>query len=119
MTITPHLLENYQQLLSSSQQMLRLVKEGQWSELINIEISYVNTVEALMRCTRDSPLSAKSIENLRPVLRQLLDNEREITLLLEKRKDELNQLINQSNRQQSLMSTYASNSGLVMVPRDI
>ncbi|OON40568.1 flagellar biosynthesis protein FliT [Izhakiella australiensis] len=119
MTIAPHLLENYQKLLSFSQEMLRLANEGQWSELIQIEISYASTVEALARCTRDNPLSIKSLEQLRPVLRHLLDNEREIKQLLAKRKDELNRLINQSNRQQSLMSTYASNSGLVLVPRDI
>lgn len=119
MPIAANLLENYQKLLSYSQQMLRLASQGQWNDLVKIEISYAKTVEALARHSQNSSSTMKSMESLRPVLRHLLDNERELKQLLAERKAELYRLINQSNRQKSLMSTYASNCGLVMVPRDV
>lgn len=119
MTIAPHLLESYQTLLGYSQTMLRLANEGNWDALIAVEIDYAKTVEKLAASTRDNPLPMAMLEQLRPVLRHLLDNERELKVLLKQRQDELSQIINQSGRQQTLMSTYAKNAGLVMVPRDI
>ncbi|PIJ48337.1 hypothetical protein BL250_14105 [Erwinia sp. OLTSP20] len=119
MTIAPQLLQNYQTLLSLSQKMLRLANEEKWHELVEVEAGYTSTITMLAHCTRDHSLSLKSLEPLRPLLRHLLDNEREIKQLLLLRKNELHRLITQSQRQQSLMSAYTENAGQLLVPRDI
>lgn len=119
MTIAPFFLETYQQLLALSQTMLRLAGEGQWDELVATERNYALVVSRLAATTRDNPLLPNELEQLRPVLRHLLDNERELKVLLTERQAELSRLMNQLTRQKTLMSTYAQNAGQVMVPREI
>lgn len=118
MTIAPHLLAIYQQLLTLSQEMLRLAADGEWESLITKEMGYVSAVQQLARSTEDAALSAQMQEQLRPVLRHILDNESEVKRLLQARMDELAALVSQNSRQKSVMSAYGKQGGIVMVPRE-
>ena len=117
MIIAPHLLAAYQQVLELSQGMLRLASEGSWDELIKKEMEYVRAVQQLARSSETASLSSQTLEQLRPVLRHILDNESEVRNLLQARMAELSTLVGQSSRQKSVMSAY-SKSGTVLVPRD-
>jgi len=118
MILAPQLITIYQQLLDLSQQMLRLAAEGEWDDLIKKEVDYVSAVQRLARSTEAASPSVQAQEQLRPVLRRILDNESEVKRLLQARMDELASLVGQNSRQKSVMSAYASQGGIVMVPRE-
>lgn len=117
MTLAPHMLVTYQQLLSLSQAMLRLATDGRWDELIDTEVDYVSAVEKLAKTTQDVPLSSEALEQLRPVLRHILDNEAEVKRLLQGRMSELSDLVSQSSRQKSVNNAYGSMRGNVLFPQ--
>lgn len=116
MNIAPHMFGIYQQLLHISQSMTRLASEGKWDELIEREVDYVSTVEKLAETTREMSVPARTQEQLRPVLRHILDNEAEVKRLLQDRMGELSQLIGQNSRQKSVNSAYGNMSGVVLFP---
>lgn len=118
MTLAPHLLMTYQNILSLSQTMLRLASEGCWDELIEKEVDYITAVEQLAKTTQETPLSDQTLAQLRPVLRHILDNEAEVKQLLQGRMSELTELVNQSGRQKSLNSAYGKMRGNVLYPQD-
>lgn len=118
MTLAPHLITTYQQLLTLSQVMLRLATEGEWEALISKEMDYVSAVQKLARSTEDAAPSVQVLEQLRPILRHILDNEAEVKRLLQIRMDELASLVGQSSRQKSVLSAYGKQGGIVMVPRE-
>lgn len=118
MTIAPQLFTIYQQLLELSQVMLRLAADGQWDELIAKEMEYVSAVQKLARATEEAQPSTYIQEQLRPVLRHILENEREVKSLLQARMDELSRLVGQSSRQKSVLTAYGKQGGNVLVPRD-
>ncbi|WP_067700904.1 MULTISPECIES: flagella biosynthesis regulatory protein FliT [unclassified Erwinia] len=116
MNIAPHMFGIYQQLLVISQSMLRLASEGKWDELIDTEVNYVSTVEKLAETTRDVAIPAQTLDQLRPVLRHILDNEAEVKRMLQHRMGELADLIGQNTRQKSVNSAYGKLSGVVLFP---
>ena len=118
MTTAPHLITVYQQLLDLSHGMLRHAAQGEWDELISREMEYVSAVENLAQSTDAASPSTQTQEQLRPVLRHILDNENEVKRLLQARMDELASLVGQNTRQKTVMSAYSSQGGLVMVPRE-
>lgn len=118
MNIAPQLLTIYQQLLVLSQSMLRLASEEKWDELIEMEVDYVSAVEVLAQSTRVAPMSAQTQDQLRPVLRHILDNEAEVKSLLQSRMTELSSLIGQATRQQSVNKAYSGVSGVVLFPQE-
>ncbi|WP_315317137.1 flagella biosynthesis regulatory protein FliT [Pantoea vagans] len=118
MTTAPHLIAVYQQLLDLSQGMLHHAAQGEWDELISREMEYVNAVQNLAQSTEAVSPSSQTQEQLRPVLRRILDNESEVKRLLQARMDELASLVGQNSRQKSVMSAYANQGGIVMVPRE-
>ncbi|MEI2264029.1 flagella biosynthesis regulatory protein FliT [Erwinia sp. CGal63] len=118
MNIAPHLMSIYQQLLVLSQSMLRLATEGDWDRLIEMEADYVSAVSKLAACTQQTPVPAQTQEQLRPVLRHILDNEAEVTSLLQARKAELSLLISQTGRQKSVNKTYGGMSGVILFPQN-
>lgn len=118
MEIAPHLLAIYQQLLALSQSMLRLANEGNWNELIDMEVDYISAVEKLTQATQQQPISSHAQDQLRPVLRHILDNEKEIKSLLQARMEELSSLIGHSNRQKSMNSAYGNLAGTVLYPNE-
>ena len=118
MSHAPHLYLSYQQLVEKSNRMLRLATEGLWDELIASEMEYVNAVQKIAQLTQLSEPSDPVQEQLRPLLRTVLDNENTVKRLLQARMDELAKLVGQSSIQKSVMSTYGKQGGHVLVPQD-
>lgn len=118
MSHAPHLYLSYQQLVEKSNRMLRLATEALWDELIASEMEYVNAVQKIAQLTQLSEPSDPVQEQLRPLLRKVLDNENTVKRLLQARMDELAKLVGQSSIQKSVMSTYGKQGGHVLVPQD-
>ena len=118
MSHAPQLYLSYQQLVEKSNRMLRLATEGLWDELIASEMEYVNAVQKIAQLTQLSEPSDPVQEQLRPLLRKVLDNENTVKRLLQARMDELAKLVGQSSIQKSVMSTYGKQGGHVLVPQD-
>ncbi|MGU3523321.1 flagella biosynthesis regulatory protein FliT [Enterobacteriaceae bacterium C23F] len=118
MSTAPHLFSLYQQLLDQSLAMLRLATEGQWDELIASEMDYVSAVQKLAELTRQSEPSGAMQDQLRPMLRAILDNETEVKRLLQARMDELAKLVGQSTIQKSVLTAYGKQGGHVLVPQE-
>lgn len=118
MSHAPHLYLSYQQLVEKSNRMLRLATEGLWDELIASEMEYVNAVQKIAQLSQLSEPSDPVQEQLRPLLRKVLDNENSVKRLLQARMDELAKLVGQSSIQKSVMSTYGKQGGHVLVPQD-
>lgn len=118
MNIAPHLLSIYQQLLVLSQSMLRLATEGEWDKLIEMEVDYVSAVGKLAECTQQTPVPARAQDQLRPVLRHILENEAEVKTLLEARKRELALLISQTGRQKNVNKAYGGMAGVILFPQN-
>ena len=116
MNIAPPLITFYQQLLDLSHGMLRLAADGEWDDLITKEVDYVSAVQRLAQTTEAAAPSRQLQEQLRPVLRHILDNESEVKRLLQLRMDELTQLVGQSSMQKSVMSAYGK-QGSVYLPQ--
>ena len=118
MSYAPHLYLSYQQLVEKSNMMLRLATEGLWDELIASEMDYVNAVQKIAQLTQYSQLNDPVQEQLRPLLRTVLDNENTVKRLLQARMDELAKLVGQSSMQKTVMNTYGNQGGFVLVPQD-
>lgn len=118
MSHAPQLYLSYQQLVEKSNRMLRLATEGLWDELIASEMEYVNAVQKIAQLTQDSQPNDPLQEQLRPLLRTVLDNESTVKRLLQARMDELSRLVGQSSIQKTVMNTYGNQGGFVLVPQD-
>ncbi|HGF0771451.1 TPA: flagella biosynthesis regulatory protein FliT [Kluyvera georgiana] len=118
MSHAPHLYLSYQKLVEKSNLMLRLATEGLWDELIASEMEYVNAVQKIAQLTRESQPTEPLQEQLRPLLRKVLDNENTVKRLLQARMDELAKLVGQSSIQKTVMTTYGNQGGRVLVPQD-
>ena len=118
MNHAPHLYFAWQQLVEKSQLMLRLATEEQWDELIASEMAYVNAVQEIAHLTEEVEPSTTMQEQLRPMLRLILDNESKVKQLLQIRMDELAKLVGQSSMQKSVLSAYGDQGGFVLVPQD-
>lgn len=113
------LLRCYQQLLTASEHMLKLAREGQWESLIEREMEYVNTVEKISGY-QDANTQPPLIQSqIRPLLKQTIANEVELKLLLQKRMDELRTLVGQTSRQQNINTTYGRLSGNILYPSEL
>lgn len=118
MSHAPHLYLSYQKLVETSNLMLRLATEGLWDELIASEMEYVNAVQKIAQLTRESQPTEPLQEQLRPMLRKVLDNENTVKRLLQARMDELAKLVGQSSIQKTVMTTYGNQGGHVLVPQE-
>ncbi len=87
MNNAPHLYFAWQQLVEKSQLKLRLETEDQWDELIASEMANVNAVQEIAHLTEEVAPSTTMQEQLRPMLRLILDNESKIKQLLQIRMD--------------------------------
>ena len=114
MNNAPHLYFAWQQLGEKSQLMLRLATE----ELIASEMAYVNAVQEIAHLTEEVAPSTTMQEQLRPMLRLILDNESKVKQLLQIRMDELAKLVGQSSVQKSVLSAYGDQGGFVLAPQD-
>ncbi|MBP2167139.1 flagellar protein FliT [Erwinia toletana] len=118
MSHLPHVFETYQHLLSLSQNMLRLANDGEWDALIATEVDYVSAVEKLAVVTQNNLMSDRTLQQIRPVLRHLIDNETEVKRLLQQRQDELSRLIAGSTTQRNVLHAYGNLSGQLLMPHD-
>ncbi|AEF46143.1 Flagellar protein fliT [Serratia sp. AS12] len=100
------LLAAYQQIYSLSSQMLALAQTERWEDLVELELAYVQAVEKTTVFTGKAGPSMALQESLRNKLQQILDNENELKRLLQRRMDQLKELIGQSTRQSVVNSTY-------------
>ncbi|WP_174849202.1 flagella biosynthesis regulatory protein FliT [Yersinia artesiana] len=101
-----HLLSEYQQILTLSEQMLVLATEGNWDALVDLEMTYLKAVESTTNITIFSCSSLMLQDLLREKLKAILDNEIEIKRLLQLRLDALSELVGQSTKQQAVNNTY-------------
>ncbi|HDT2074729.1 flagella biosynthesis regulatory protein FliT [Enterobacter cloacae] len=113
------LLQHYQQLLTTSNTMLVLTQAGRWDELIAYEVDYLTSVEKLTMFQDASEIPPHIQAQIRPILKQILDNEIELKTLLHQRMEELKALVGQTSRQHNLNSTYGRLSGNVLFPSDL
>ena len=100
------LLAAYQQIYTLSSQMIALAKTGHWDQLVELELTYVTSVEKTADFAGVMESSLALQELLRNKLQQILDNETQLRALLQARMDELRELIGQSTRQNVVNSTY-------------
>lgn len=108
MDACPSLLAHYQQILVLSENMLMLARQSEWDNLVFIEEKYVHAVAQIseLNAKQEGKLSDMAEQDVADVLRQLLENEKEINKLLQARLNELRDLISQSGRQQKLNAAY-------------
>ncbi|CDL79084.1 flagella biosynthesis regulatory protein FliT [Xenorhabdus cabanillasii] len=100
------LLSAYQQILNLSEQMLDLARNEKWDVLVDMEITYLKTVEVVTLLSEDSDAPISLQQKLTKILQTVLDNEKETRRLLQKRLDELSDLIKQESCKQLLHDTY-------------
>lgn len=117
MSQAPHLYIAYQQLVEKSKVMKQLATAGLWDELIASEMDYVRAVQQVAQLTGESKPSDAIQEQLRPLLRAILDNESEVKRLLQLRMDELAKLVGQSSMQKSVLTAYGKQGGHVLAPQ--
>lgn len=108
-------LQQWLQLRSVSQQMLRLATENKWDELVEGEMEYIRLVESLA-LDPNPPGDPSTQSQIRELLRVIIDNENEVKRLLNIRMEELKVLIQNGNQQKTLTSTYSNLSGMLLVP---
>lgn len=113
------LLHHYQQLLIASCSMLTLAREGRWDDLIEHELNYIAAVEKLTQFQDTGEVAPAVQAQVRPLLRQILDNEVELKTLLHQRMEELRTLVGQTSRQHNLNSAYGRLSGNILFPSEL
>ncbi|MCE1892605.1 flagellar protein FliT, partial [Enterobacter hormaechei] len=75
-------------------------------ELVDMEITYLTSVELVTLMSEDSDAPIPLQQQLTKILQTVLDNEKETKRLLQKRLDELSDLIKQESCKQLLHDTY-------------
>ncbi|SFN62670.1 flagella biosynthesis regulatory protein FliT [Xenorhabdus japonica] len=100
------LLSAYQRILSLSKQMIDLARNEQWDELVEMEITYLKAVEVITLISKNSDIPFSLQQQLTKILQTVLDNEKETKKLLQKRLNELSDLIKQESCKQLLHDTY-------------
>ncbi|MGK9174097.1 flagella biosynthesis regulatory protein FliT [Yokenella regensburgei] len=113
------LLHHYQQLLMTSCSMLNLAREARWDDLIQHELAYVTAVEKLTQFQGASDVAPHVQAQIRPLLKQILENEVELKTLLHQRMEELRNLVGQTSRQHNLNSAYGRLSGNILFPSEL
>lgn len=116
---TQDLLLGYQQLLTLSDTMLTLARQGLWDELVTHETAYVRSVESVACANSTSALPAALRREIHPVLQQILHHETEIKALLMQRMDELRILVQTTSQQQKVHSAYGQLSNQVLYPTSL
>ncbi|PLR20443.1 MULTISPECIES: flagellar protein FliT [Pantoea] len=119
MNTSPMLQMHYQRLLELSQSLLRLARSENWDELLTLHPSYFVAVNEIQRISLENPPSPNALSQLRPLLKQLLDNEEALKQLVIQRQGQLQQLNSNNIQQKTVMNAYSQLSGKVLLPRDV
>ena len=116
MTSAVEFINRWQRIALLSQSLLELAQRGEWDLLLEQEVTYLQSIEAVVE-TQTPPGMTRSIQDIvASYIKQTLDNEELLKGLLRQRLDELSGLIGQSTRQQSLNNAYGRLSGMLLVP---
>ena len=116
MTLAVEFINRWQRIALLSQSLLELAQRGEWDLLLEQEVSYLQSIETVVE-TQTPPGITRSVQELiAGYIKQTLDNEQRLKVLLQQRLDELSNLIGQSTRQQSLNHAYGHLSGMLLVP---
>ncbi|QMI05550.1 flagella biosynthesis regulatory protein FliT [Citrobacter sp. RHB25-C09] len=116
MTTTVEFINRWQHIARLSQSLLELAQRGEWDHLLEQEVTYLQSIEAVVE-TQTPPGITRSIQDIvAGYIKETLDNEVLLKVLLQQRLDELSSLIGQSSRQQTINNTYGRLSGMLLVP---
>lgn len=110
------MLVRYQQLLKLSQSMLSLAVAGNWDDLIDCEMNYLQTVEQVTHKDIPDSLPSGLQAQIRNAIRQILDNESQLKTLLSGRMDELRGLVESTTHQRNISNTYGKMSSSILFP---
>ncbi|WP_312669843.1 flagella biosynthesis regulatory protein FliT [Pseudescherichia sp.] len=116
MSLHVKLISRWQRVVLLSQSLLELAQRGEWDLLLEQEVTYLQSIEAVMKTQTPQEMQQSIQDLVASYLKQTLENEALLKQLLGRRLDELSLLISQSTRQQSLNNTYGRLSGMLLVP---
>lgn len=116
MSLHVELISRWQRVALLSQSLLELAQRGEWDLLLEQEVTYLQTIEAVMNTQTPQGLQQNIQDLVAGYLKQTLENETLLKQLLQARLNELSSLIGQSSRQQNLNHTYGRLSGMLLVP---
>lgn len=116
MTSTVEFINRWQRIALLSQSLLELAQRGAWDLLLQQEVTYLQSIEAVMEEQTPTGITRSVQERVTGYIRQTLDNEQILKSLLQQRLDELSGLISQSTRQKTLNNAYGRLSGMLLVP---
>ncbi|MDR5866915.1 flagellar protein FliT [Halomonas koreensis] len=107
-------IAGYRALLECSERMLALAREADWAALVELEADYVQRVERLAERDAIQALSREAQVRKAELLEGILENDLEIRRHLERRRDELGELLGTSQRQRDLQRAYGGGGGRVL-----
>ncbi|MDU1062148.1 MAG: flagella biosynthesis regulatory protein FliT [Leclercia adecarboxylata] len=116
MTSAVEFLNRWQRIALLSQSLLELAQRGEWNLLLEQEVIYLKSIETVAEAQTPPGLTRSIQDMVAAYIKQTLDNEQQLKLLLKHRLDELSGLIGQTSRQQSLNNAYGRLSGMLLVP---
>lgn len=116
MTSAVEFLNRWQRIALLSHSLLELAQRGEWNLLLEQEVIYLQSIETVAEAQTPPGLTRSIQDMVAAYIKQTLDNEQQLKLLLKQRLDELSGLIGQSTRQQSLNNAYGRLSGMLLVP---
>jgi len=116
MTSAVEFLNRWQRIALLSQSLLELAQRGEWNLLLEQEVIYLQSIETVAEAQTPPGLTRSIQDMVSAYIKQTLDNEQQLKLLLKHRLDELRGLIGQTSRQQSLNNAYGRLSGMLLVP---
>ena len=116
MTSAVEFLNRWQRIALLSQSLLELAQRGEWNLLLEQEVIYLQSIETVAEAQTPPGLTRSIQDMVAAYIKQTLDNEQQLKLLLKHRLDELRGLIGQTSRQQSLYNAYGRLSVMLLVP---
>lgn len=107
--VTPEeLVATYEALWTLAVRMYDCAEAGNWSALLEYESEYIAAVTELSRMRPLLQLSPEQAQRRMELLEQILDHNVQVKAHLERRREELGQLISRAQRQSALDSAYGT-----------
>lgn len=116
MTSSVEFINRWQHIAQLSQSLLELAQRGEWDHLLEQEVTYLQSLEAVVEAQTPPDITRSIQDIVAGYIKQTMENEVRLKILLQQRLDELSDLIGKSSRQQSINNTYGRLSGMLLVP---
>lgn len=116
MTSAVEFISRWQRIMLLSQSLLELAQRGEWELLLEQEVNYLQSIENVAISQTPPDITRNIQDMVASYIRQTLENENALKVLLQQRLSELSKLIGQSTRQQTLNNAYGKLSGMLLVP---